>query len=490
MLRVRVPQNGVVSLGEHRSGGKPRTLFEKVWDRHVVAHLGDGVDLLFVDRHLTHDLEAGPNLARLARHGRAVRRPDLTFATPDHAVASDAARTEDTNPTGGRLLRDMRRLGAQAGIRVFDLDEVGQGIVHVIGPELGLTLPGSLIVCSDSHTCTHGGLGALAFGVGASEATHVLATQTIRQMRPATMRVTFVGDRPLGTTAKDMVLHAIGTLGVAAGRGHAVEWAGDAVRALEIHERLTLCNMTIEMGSKTGMIAPDDRAFEYVAGRLYAPRGEALERAIAEWQTLRSDDDAAFDTEHTVDLAGLVPQVTWGTNPEQVVGIDAVVPDPEREADPTRRAAMRAALEYMGLRPGERLEGLRVQHVFIGSCANSRLPDLREAAAVVRGRRVADGVRAWVVPGSVEVRRAAEAEGLDRVFRDAGFEWRQPSCSMCLAANGDIVPPGERCVSTTNRNFVGRQGPGARTHLASPAMAAAAAVTGMLTDVRALGVSQ
>jgi len=463
-----------------------RTLFDKVWDDHVVAHLGDGVDLLFVDRHLTHDLEAGPNLARLERQGRGVRRPDLTFATPDHAVASAPGRNADTNPTGGRLLRDMRRATTRFGIRMFDIGEVGQGIVHVIGPELGITNPGMLIVCSDSHTCTHGGLGALAFGVGASEATHVLATQTIKQARPRTMRVTFRGSRPVGVTAKDMVLHAIGTLGVAAGRGHAVEWAGAPIRALDAEQRMTLCNMSIEMGAKIGMIAPDDVTFEYVAGRPYTPSGGLLDRAIAYWRTLPGDESARFDREASVDISHLVPQVTWGTNPEQVIGIDGVIPDPDTEPDASRRAAQRAALEYMGLRPGEHLEGTPVDWVFIGSCANSRISDLREAAAVVRGRRVAPHVRAWVVPGSVQVQRDAEAEGLDAVFRAAGFEWREPSCSMCLAANGDTVGPGQRCVSTSNRNFVGRQGPGARTHLSSPSMAAAAAVTGTITDVRRL----
>ncbi len=461
-------------------------MFDKIWSAHEVVKLPGDVSLLYVDRHLIHDLEAGPDLARLARSGRRVRRPDLTYATPDHAVASVPGRVTDTNPTGGRLLREMRRRCADAGIRVFDLGRAGQGIVHVIGPELGMTHPGMLIVCADSHTCTHGGMGALAFGVGASEATHVLATQTIRQRRPRTMRVRFEGHRSSAVSAKDMVLHAIGRLGVAAGRGCAVEWAGTAVAALSVEERLTLCNMTIEMGAKIGMVAPDDTTYEYLAGRPMAPSGQLFDEAVSSWRTLPSDPDAAFDIEHLLDANDLAPQITWGTNPEQVVEVTGRAPDPAAENDPVRRQAIESALAYMGLRPGQEMQGLAVDWVFIGSCANSRLSDLREAAGIAKGRHVAPGVRAWVVPGSVDVKLAAEAEGLDQVFRSAGFDWREPGCSMCLAANGDVVGPGRRSVSTSNRNFVGRQGPGARTHLASPAMAAAAAVTGAITDVRRL----
>ena len=465
-------------------------MFDKIWSAHEVATLPGDVSLLYVDRHLIHDLEAGPDLARLARSGRRVRRPDLTFATPDHAVACVAGRVTDTNPTGGRLLREMRRRCADAGIRVFDLGRSGQGIVHVIGPELGMTHPGMLIVCADSHTCTHGGMGALAFGVGASEATHVLATQTIRQRRPRTMRVRFEGHRSAAVTAKDMVLHAIGRLGVAAGRGCAVEWAGNAVAALSVEERLTLCNMTIEMGAKIGMIAPDDTTYEYLAGRPMAPSGQLFDLAVSSWRTLPSDPEATFDIEHVLDATDLIPQITWGTNPEQVVEVTGRVPDPAAEHDPARRQAFEAALAYMDLRPGQEMQGLAVDWVFIGSCANSRLSDLREAAGIAKGRHVAPGVRAWVVPGSVDVKLAAEAEGLDDVFRSAGFDWREPGCSMCLAANCYVVGPGQRSVSTSNRNFVGRQGPGARTHLASPAMAAAAAVTGAITDVRRLRGSE
>jgi 3-isopropylmalate/(R)-2-methylmalate dehydratase large subunit len=458
----------------------PRTLFDKIWDAHEITELAGGLSLLHVDRHLIHDLEAGPDLARLELAQVTVRRPDLTFATPDHAISSAPGRTTDTNPAGGALLRDMRRRCAKAGIKLFDLGESGQGIVHIIGPELGLTHPGMLIVCADSHTCTHGGLGALAWGIGASEATHVLATQTIRQQRPKTMRVRLDGTPSASATAKDLILHVIGTFGVAGGRGHAVEWAGSAVRSLPVEARLTLCNMSIEMGAKIGMIAPDDTVYEYLAGRPMAPQGELFDDAVRAWRTLPSDEDAVFDTERVVDVSGLGPMVTWGTSPEQVLPIGGVVPDPACEPDEERRRGMEAALQYMGLRPGDPIAGTPIDWVFIGSCANSRISDLR-AAAVVAGRgRVAPGVTAWVVPGSLDVKRAAEAEGLHRVFLDAGFEWREPGCSMCLAANGERVGPGQRSVSTSNRNFVGRQGPGARTHLASPAVAAASALAGSI----------
>jgi 3-isopropylmalate/(R)-2-methylmalate dehydratase large subunit len=463
-----------------------KTLFEKIWALHEIAVLDGGVSLLHIDRHFIHDLEAGPGLARIKGRGYTVSRPDLTFATPDHAIASDPGRTTDTNPTGGRLLRDMRRGAAAAGIRVFDIGQRGQGIVHVVGPEMGLTLPGMIIVCGDSHTCTHGGLGALAFGIGSSELAHVLATQTLRQKKPKSMRIRFIGRPGAGVYAKDMILHAIGMLGTAAGRGYAVEFAGEAVARLDVEARLTLCNMSIEMGAKIGLIGPDDVSYRYVAGRPYAPQGALWDRALAHWRALPSDADAIFDAEHVIDASLIPPQITWGTSPQDVVGIDGTVPDPAREPDPRVRSALEAAIDYMGLKAGAPLAGTPVDRVFIGSCANSRLSDLREAARYVAGRQVAPGVRAWVVPGSEETRRAAEAEDLHRVFLDAGFEWREPSCSLCLAANGDRLAPGERSISTSNRNFVGRQGPGARTHLASPAMAAAAAVTGCITDVRKL----
>jgi 3-isopropylmalate/(R)-2-methylmalate dehydratase large subunit len=380
----------------------------------------------------------------------------------------------------------MRRATARSGIRMFDLGSAEQGIVHVMGPEQGLTLPGSLIVCGDSHTCTHGGFGALAFGIGSSEVGHVLATQTLRQRRPKTMRLRFEGRLGRGITAKDMILHAIGKLGTAAGRGFAVEYAGSAVRALTPDARLTLCNLSIEMGAKIGMVAPDDSIYAYLAGRTFSPAGAMFERAVEHWRSLPSDEGAVFDREERIDVAEIAPQITWGTSPQDVLPIDGRAPDPAGEPDAERRQSMQRALDYMGLAPGQALAGTPIDWVFIGSCANSRLSDLREAAQVARGRHVAAGVRAWVVPGSEETKRLAEAEGLHRQFTDAGFEWRSPGCSMCLAANGELVPPGQRSVSTSNRNFVGRQGPGARTHLASPAMAAAAAVAGHLVDVRRL----
>jgi 3-isopropylmalate/(R)-2-methylmalate dehydratase large subunit len=463
------------------------TLFDRIWSRHVVADLGRGVSLLYVDRHLLHDLEGGPNFSRIAERGYAVHDPDLTFAMPDHAVASAPGRTTDTNPTGGRLLREMRRGAHAAGVRLFDLGDEGQGIVHVAAPELGLTLPGMTLVCPDSHTCTHGGLGALAFGIGSSEVAHVLATQTLRQAKPKQMRIRFEGARAAGVTAKDVILATIGKIGTAAGRGHAVEYAGPFIEALTIDERLTLCNLSIELGSKIGMIAPDDTTYDYLAGRPYAPRGALWERALAHWRTLPSEENARFDAEHTIRVDAVAPQITWGTSPQDVIPVTGRIPDPSAETDAEKRRGMQAALDYMGLAPGAPIEGTKIDWVFIGSCTNGRLSDLREAAALLDGRTVAENVRAWVVPGSAAVKRAAEREGLDRVFTAAGFEWREPGCSMCLGANGDILAPGERSVSTTNRNFVGRQGPRARTHLASPAMAVAAAVTGAIADVRKLG---
>jgi 3-isopropylmalate/(R)-2-methylmalate dehydratase large subunit len=465
---------------------KPVTMFDKIWRAHTIKETDEGVALLHVDRHLIHDLEAGPRLHDLRAARYTVARPDLTFATPDHAVSSAADRTTDTNPAGGRLLRDMRRSTALAGIRLFDLGSAGQGIVHVVGPEQGLTLPGSLIVCGDSHTCTHGGFGALAFGIGSSEVGHVLATQTLRQRRPQSMRLRFEGQAGEGITAKDMILHAIGLMGTAAGRGYAIEFAGTAVRSLALDARLTLCNLSIEMGAKIGMIAPDDKVYHYLAGKPFSPKGRLFDAAVANWRALPTDDDALFDIEHAMDVSNVAPQVTWGTSPQDVLPVDGQIPDPADEPDAERRTAMMRALDYMGLVPGQPLAGTKVDWVFIGSCANSRLSDLREAARVATGRHVAPGVRAWVVPGSEQTKRDAEAEGLQVKFLAAGFEWRSSGCSLCLAANGETVPPGLRCVSSSNRNFVGRQGPGARTHLASPAMAAAAAIAGRIVDVRNL----
>ena len=464
----------------------PRTMFDKIWDSHEVAGLGGGWSLLHIDRHLLHDLSGGRALTEVLARGLPVRNPQLAFATPDHAVSSAPDRARNGFPAGERLRAKLREQAAATGIRFFDLGQDGHGIVHVMGPELGITLPGATLVCGDSHTCTHGGLGALAFGVGSSELVHALATQTLRQQRPKRMRVTFSGHPGRGVTPKDLVLHLIGRLGASAGTGHAVEYAGDAIRALGIEGRMTVCNLSIEMGAKTGMVAPDDTTFEWVAGRRFAPAGALFDQAVAHWRTLPTDDGAAFDREVAVDAAAVAPTVTWGTSPEHAIAVDQPIPDPAAAPGPAGRAAWQAALDYMGLQPGAPLAGTPVDWVFIGSCTNGRLSDLRDAAAIARGRHVAPGVTAWVVPGSERVKREAEAEGLDRVFRAAGFAWREAGCSMCVAANGERVPPGQRAVSTSNRNFVGRQGPGARTHLASPAMAAAAAVTGALTDVRRL----
>lgn len=460
------------------------TLLDRLWSAHRVAAAGGGQDLIHIDRILLHDLSGARALAEVAEKGHAIANPALAFATPDHAVATGPGRTAETFPAGAKGVALLRDGSARHGIRLFDLGQDGQGIVHVMGPELGIVLPGLTVICGDSHTCTNGGLGALAFGVGSSELTHALATQTLRLAKPKAMRVRFEGAFPPGTTAKDAVLAAIGRLGAGAGAGFAIEWSGSAVRALAVEQRLTLCNLSIEMGARMGFIAPDDAVFDWIAGRDYAPKGAAWEAAVAAWRGLRSDDDAVFEADHLLDAGAIAPQVTWGTSPEHVIAVDAPIPAPEAAPDAARRKAWADALAYQGLEPGRPLAGTKVDWVFIGSCTNARLSDLREAARVVRGRRVAEGVTAWVVPGSVRVKRAAEAEGLDRLFRDAGFDWREPGCSLCVAANGEAVPPGARCISTSNRNFVGRQGKGARTHLASPAMAAAAAVTGRITDIR------
>jgi 3-isopropylmalate/(R)-2-methylmalate dehydratase large subunit len=462
-----------------------RTLLAKIWDQHVIAHLSEDTDLLHVDRHLLHDLGGSRGLLDLKSRSLSVHNPELTFATPDHAISTARGRA-GTIKIGQELLAALRVETSASGIAMFDIGEPGQGIVHVIGPELGLSLPGCLIVCGDSHTCTHGGLGALAFGIGSSEVTHVLATQTIIQRRPKTMRVRFEGRLPFGVTAKDLILALIGDVGAAGGTGYAVEYAGGAIRDLPVEGRLTICNLSIELGAKMGLIAPDEKTYEYIRGRAYAPQGEMWERAAKAWRQLPSDPDAVFDREVLIDVQKIIPQVTWGTSPEHVIGVDGHVPDPREIADPARRAAIETALDYMGLKPGVPIAGTPVDWVFIGSCTNSRIGDLRAAAAVARGRKVAPGVRAWVVPGSETVKRDAEAEGLDKLFIDAGFEWREPGCSMCVAANGETVPPGQRSVSTSNRNFVGRQGPRARTHLASPATAAAAAISGAIADVRTM----
>jgi 3-isopropylmalate/(R)-2-methylmalate dehydratase large subunit len=462
-----------------------RTLFAKIWDQHVIAQVSDDTDLLHVDRHLLHDLGGSRGLRDLKSRNLSVHNPELTFATPDHAISTARGRA-GTIKIGQELLAALRVETSATGIEMFDIDQPGQGIVHVIGPELGLSLPGCLIVCGDSHTCTHGGLGALAFGIGSSELTHVLATQAIIQRRPKTMRVMFEGRLPFGVTAKDLILALIGHVGAAGGTGYAVEYAGSAIRELPVEGRFTICNLSVELGAKMGLIAPDDKTYDYVQGRRYAPQGEMWRQAVAAWRKLPSDADAVFDREVVIDVEAIAPQVTWGISPEHVIGIDGHVPDPQAIADPARRAAIETAIDYMGLVPGAPIIGTPVDVVFIGSCTNSRLSDLRAAAEVVRGRKVAPGVRAWVVPGSETVKRDAVAEGLDKLFTDAGFEWREPGCSMCLAANGETVSPGQRSVSTSNRNFIGRQGPRARTHLASPAMAVAAAIAGSIADVRTM----
>jgi len=462
-----------------------KTLFDKIWDSHVIRDIGNGFVLLHIDRLLLHDLSGARALRDVVEKGYTPAQPRLIYATPDHAVSTKPGRTDETFPPGAPLLRGLRENTAKFGIKLFDIGQDGNGIVHIMGPEQGLSIPGATLVCGDSHTCTHGGMGALAFGIGSSELEHVLATQTMVQRKPKRFRVFFEGAAPQGVTAKDMILHLIGDVGTAAGTGHAVEYAGSAVRGLSVEARLTLCNLSIEMGARTGMVAPDDTAYDYLNGRDYAPKGATWDRAVAYWRTLPSDPDADFDREHTIDMAKVAPQITWGTSPEHVIAVDKAIPDPAKGPE-DKRAAWTAALQYQGLEPGKPIEGTKVDWVFIGSCTNSRISDLRAAAAIAKGRHKADHVTAWIVPGSERVKREAEAEGLDKVFTEAGFEWREPGCSMCIASNGERVPPGQRSVSTSNRNFVGRQGPGARTHLASPAMAAAAAIKGAIADVRKL----
>ena len=462
-----------------------RTMLAKIWDQHVIARISDDTDLLHIDRHLLHDLGGSRGLLDLKSRNLSVHNPELTFATPDHAISSAHGRA-GTTKVGLELLQGLRAETSATGITMFDVDQPGQGIVHVIGPELGLSLPGALIVCGDSHTCTHGGLGALAFGIGSSELAHVLATQALIQRRPKTMRVKFEGRMSAGVAAKDLILALIGHVGAAGGTGYAVEYAGGAIRDMAIEGRLTICNLSIELGAKMGMVAPDDKTYEFVRGRRYAPQGAMWDRAVAAWRRLPSDADAVFDREVTIDVNKIIPQITWGISPEHVVGVDGHVPNPADIADPGRRTAIETAIDYMGLKPGAPIAGTPVDWVFIGSCTNSRMSDLRAAAEIARGRKVAPGVRAWVVPGSETVKREAVAEGLDKLFTEAGFEWREPGCSMCLAANGEMLKPGQRSVSTSNRNFIGRQGPQARTHLASPAMAAAAAISGAIADVRTM----
>jgi 3-isopropylmalate/(R)-2-methylmalate dehydratase large subunit len=463
-----------------------RTLFDKVWDAHLVHQDDGGPALLYVDLHLVHEVTSPQAFEGLRLAGRRVRRPDLTLATVDHNVPTGDRSLPIADEVAARQLSTLVRNAREAGIELHDLDSPDQGIVHVIGPELGLTHPGSVIVCGDSHTSTHGAFGALAFGIGTSEVEHVLATQCVVQSKPRTMEVRFVGRPRPGVGAKDLILALIRRIGTAGGTGYVLEYTGEAIRALSMEGRMTVCNMSIEAGARAGMIAPDETTFAFLESRPRAPKGEDWRRAVSGWSRLSSDTGAPYDRTVVIDAAALGPQVTWGTSPGMTAEISERVPDPADAPSEAERQSYRRALEYMNLRPGTPLEGLPVDRVFLGSCTNGRIGDLREAASVVRGRRVKQGVRAMVVPGSQRVKAAAEAEGLDRIFSEAGFEWRNPGCSMCLGMNEDILAPGERCASTSNRNFEGRQGRGGRTHLMSPAMAAAAAIEGCLVDVREL----
>ena len=472
---------------------KPRTLYEKIWDAHVVDRRDDGTCLIYIDRHLVHEVTSPQAFEGLRVAGRKVRRPDLTLAVPDHnlpttpRVGAEGRRLPIADQESAQQLAALERNAPEFGIRYIDAIAPEQGIVHVVGPEQGFSLPGTTIVCGDSHTSAHGGLGALAFGIGTSEVEHVLATQTLLLKQSKTMEIRVDGTLGFGVSPKDVVLAIIGKIGAAGGTGYVIEYTGDVIRAMSVEGRLTVSNMSIEGGARAGLIAPDETVYSYLKGRPMAPQGEDWEKAVAWWKTLPTDPGARYDAIVTLNGAEIAPNLTWGTSPEDVVAITGSVPDPMSFADPAKQEAARKSLDYMGLVPGTRMQDVPVEHIFIGSCTNSRIEDLRAAAEVVRGRKVADGIRqALVVPGSGLVKRQAEREGLDRIFTEAGFEWREPGCSMCLAMNPDKVPAGERCASTSNRNFVGRQGPGARTHLVSPAMAAAAAVTGRFSDVREL----
>jgi len=462
----------------------PKTLFEKIWDAHVVRELDGGRVLLYIDRHLVHEVTSPQAFDGLRLANRTVRRPDATFAVLDHNVPTHDRALPVRAADSALQIATLERNCREFGLTLFDMADPRQGIVHVAAPEQGLTLPGTTVVCGDSHTSTHGAFGALAFGIGTSEVEHVLATQTLVQARPKTMRVQVEGDLPAGAMAKDLMLAIIGAIGTSGGVGHVIEYTGPAIRGLTMEGRMTLCNMSIEGGARAGMIAPDDTTYAYLEGRPYAPQGHLWEQALDAWRALPSDPDAAFDRTATLRAADVAPQVTWGTNPGQVVGVTGRVPDPAQYADPSVRESVQRALTYMDLRPGTPITDIRIDRVFIGSCTNARIEDLRNAARVLAGHRVAPTVRAMVVPGSGLVKRQAEQEGLDRIFKEAGVEWREAGCSMCLAMNEDRLEPGERCASTSNRNFEGRQGKGGRTHLVSPAMAAAAAVAGHFVDIR------
>ena len=463
---------------------KPRTLFDKIWESHLVHVQDDGTCLLYIDRHLVHEVTSPQAFEGLRMSGRKVRRPEATLAVADHNVPT-TDRSAGIDDAESRIqVETLEANCAEFGIACFSMTDVRQGIVHVIGPEQGMTLPGTTTVCGDSHTATHGAFGALAFGIGTSEVEHVLATQTLLQRPARNMRISVEGSLAPAVTAKDLILAIIGEIGAAGGTGHVIEYAGDAVRGLSMEGRMTICNMSIEAGARAGLIAADEVTFAYLKGRPMAPKGGAWEAAEAFWRTLVTDAGALYEREVTIDASEIAPQVTWGTSPQDVAPVTGAVPDPADVADEGRRRAMERALAYMALDPGTPLAGIKLDKVFIGSCTNARIEDLRAAARIVEGRRVADGVQAMVVPGSGLVKLQAEEDGLDRVFRDAGFEWREPGCSMCLAMNADRLLPGERCASTSNRNFEGRQGRGGRSHLMSPAMAAAAAIEGRIADVR------
>ena len=460
----------------------PKTMLDKIWDSHFVAQRLDGRDMIYIDRHVLHDLHAPHAFEKLQHTGRSVRRADLTFSMQDHTVATKPGRDETTNPDGAQFQRAMREGSLRNGIRLFDLDDPEQGISHVVAPELGLVLPGATHAVPDSHACTVGGLGALGLGCGTSELEHILATQTIALKRPKCVRVTLEGALDRFVTAKDVALRILALFGTSFGRGAAIEFAGPVARALSIEARMTLCNLAIEMGSRAGFVAPDDKTFAYLEGRPYAPRGAERDAAVAQWRLLKSDEGAVFDLELSVDCTGLAPQITWGTDQAQTIGIDESVPLVGTEVQ--ARVKAEAALAYMGLEPGMPVAGVKVDRVFIGSCTNARLSDLRAAAAIIKGKHAAPGLTAMVVPGSTSVKRAAEREGLDIIFKDAGFFWGESGCSMCAGGNGDRGRPQERIVSTTNRNFEGRQGKGVRTHLASPEVAAATALAGVIADPR------
>jgi 3-isopropylmalate/(R)-2-methylmalate dehydratase large subunit len=469
------------------TGAKPRTLFDKIWDAHVVERLGDGTCVLYIDRHLLDEVGSPQAFEGLRLAGRPVRRPDATIAVADHNIPTEDRRGGIKEEASRAQVETLEANVKAFGVPYIPVLDVRQGIVHIVGPELGISLPGQTIVSGDSHASTHGALGALAFGIGASEVEHVLATQTLLQQQARNMKVDVTGALPFGTSAKDVALAIVGKIGAAGANGHMIEYCGDTIRGLDMAGRMTVSNMSVEAGARAGLIAPDQTTFDYVRGREYAPKGEALERAIAWWRTLPSDAGAVYDKTVTLFASDIAPMVTWGTNPEAVVPITGSVPDPEDEPDETGRTQRRRMLDYMGLDPRQKMTDLKVDVVFIGSCTNGRIEDIRAAAAVAKGRNVASGVRALVVPGSGLVKLQAEREGLDRILVESGFEWREPGCSMCLGMNPDRLAAGQRCASTSNRNFEGRQGRGGRTHLVSPAMAAAAAVTGRLFDVRELG---